>query len=147
MDRRTIAAAIGSCFSWSLRWSLRRTDQVVCAVLLAVALVVLAWHAARPLNRPPAIEFRRVEELPAGFVIEANRSPWVEWTLLPGIGPKLAKRIVAYRERVGPFRTVEDLLAVPGIGPRRLEQIRPYLRIEEASSFSQSAPRSRAGAE
>lgn len=50
---------------------------------------------------------------------------------LPGIGPALAARIVADREARGPFRTPEDLLRVPGIGPKRWEQIRPLVRLAE----------------
>ena len=50
---------------------------------------------------------------------------------LPGIGPALASRIVAYRFEHGPFQTVEDLLRVPGIGPNRWERIRPLVRVAE----------------
>lgn len=39
---------------------------------------------------------------------------------LPGIGPSLAERIVQHRESNGPFESVQDLLAVPGIGPATL---------------------------
>lgn len=48
---------------------------------------------------------------------------------LPGIGPVLAGRIVAYRERHGPFHRLEDLLQVDGIGPRLLDRIRPLVVI------------------
>lgn len=48
---------------------------------------------------------------------------------LPGLGPVLAERIVADREARGPFRTAEDLLRVPGIGPKRLERIRASVRL------------------
>ena len=48
---------------------------------------------------------------------------------LPGIGPVLARRIVAHRERHGPFHRLEDLLAVEGIGPRLLDRLRPYVVI------------------
>lgn len=51
---------------------------------------------------------------------------------LPGIGPALAERIVADREAHGPFRTPEDLLRVPGIGPKRWERIRPLVQLTEA---------------
>ncbi|MGE5849415.1 MAG: ComEA family DNA-binding protein [Candidatus Methylomirabilota bacterium] len=50
---------------------------------------------------------------------------------LPGVGPALAERIVAYRWEHGPFQAVEDLLQVPGIGPRRWERIRPIVRVAE----------------
>jgi competence protein ComEA len=47
---------------------------------------------------------------------------------LPGIGPVLAARIVEHRRAHGGFRHVDELLLVPGIGPRLLERLRPYLR-------------------
>ena len=53
---------------------------------------------------------------------------------LPGIGPALAERILAYRQEHGPFQTVEDLLQVPGIGAKRWERMRQAIRVtaEEA---------------
>jgi len=50
---------------------------------------------------------------------------------LPGIGSTLAERIVAHREAHGPFQTAEDLLRVPGIGPKRWERIRPLVQVTE----------------
>jgi competence ComEA-like helix-hairpin-helix protein len=49
---------------------------------------------------------------------------------LPRIGPALAGRIIAYRQERGPFRRVEDIVNVRGIGPKTLEQIQPYLYVE-----------------
>jgi competence protein ComEA len=43
---------------------------------------------------------------------------------LPGVGPVTAQKIVAYREQHGAFRSVAELDAIPGIGPARLEQLR-----------------------
>ncbi|NPV29263.1 MAG: ComEA family DNA-binding protein [Firmicutes bacterium] len=48
---------------------------------------------------------------------------------LPGIGPTLAQRIVDYRASHGPFRSIEDLQNVSGIGPRRFEQIKDLVTI------------------
>jgi competence protein ComEA len=47
-----------------------------------------------------------------------------ELEALPGVGPVLAERIVAYREEHGPFAVVEDLLEVPGIGEKKLAALR-----------------------
>ncbi len=62
-------------------------------------------------------------------VIDINRASAEDFEKLPGIGPGLASRIVAYRQKHGPFRRVEDLLAVRGIGPKKWRGIRPYLRV------------------
>ncbi len=48
---------------------------------------------------------------------------------LPGIGPRLAERILEYRRQHGAFQTVEDLVRVRGIGPRTLERLRPLVRV------------------
>ena len=47
-----------------------------------------------------------------------------ELATLPGVGPVLAARIVAYRRQHGPFSTMEDLLDVPGIGEAKLATLR-----------------------
>jgi len=58
--------------------------------------------------------------------LDLNRAGAAELEQLPGIGPKLAERIIANR----PFKSVEDLKAVPGIGPKTLEKLRPLVRVE-----------------
>jgi competence protein ComEA len=63
--------------------------------------------------------------------IDVNRASAEELTVLPGIGPALASRIVESRASHGPFRTPEDLLRVRGIGPGILEKIRTRIRQEK----------------
>lgn len=60
--------------------------------------------------------------------ISLNEAPPGQLALVPGIGDALAAKIVEYRERVGPFRDVEQLLEVEGIGDTRLAQARPFLK-------------------
>jgi competence protein ComEA len=56
--------------------------------------------------------------------VNLNAAQREELEALPGIGPNLADRIIAYRQEHGPFLRVEDLMNVKGIGPRRWEQLR-----------------------
>jgi competence protein ComEA len=56
----------------------------------------------------------------------------VELDQLPGIGPVLARRIVEYRRLHGPFRRLEELRGVRGVGPRLLERLRPRVRLDAA---------------
>lgn len=59
--------------------------------------------------------------------IDINAASATELEALPGVGPVLAERIVAHRTERGPFRAVEDLLDVPGIGEAKLSHMREAL--------------------
>ncbi len=61
--------------------------------------------------------------------LDVNRATPAQLESLPGIGPVLARRIVEHRNRFGRFRSVEELRAVRGIGPRLLERLRPRIRL------------------
>ncbi len=57
---------------------------------------------------------------PAPTVVDLNRATAAELEQLPGIGPSLAAAIVTWRTDHGPFKRIDDLLDVPGIGPAKL---------------------------
>ncbi|RYG33082.1 hypothetical protein EON81_19105 [bacterium] len=67
-------------------------------------------------------------ELPVAS-IPVNLANAEQLCQLPGIGPSLAEAILEYRRQNGPFLTFESLTEVSGIGPKKLEQIRPYVRL------------------
>jgi|SRR5579859_6655571 len=48
---------------------------------------------------------------------------------VPGIGPATADKILKMRKSYGPFKSVDDLRAIKGIGPKRLERMRKYLSV------------------
>jgi competence protein ComEA len=61
--------------------------------------------------------------------VSLNAATAAQLDALPGIGPSLAAQIVAYREAQGPFTSVDQLTEVPGIGPAKMEQLRPLVRL------------------
>lgn len=92
-----------------------------------------AWSYPATVVRDAAAtaEFRRradsimVERLTAERApVRINSAAAADFERLSGIGPVMAARIVEYRDSHGAFRSVDDLLNVPGIGPRKLAAIR-----------------------
>lgn len=67
----------------------------------------------------------------AAFMVDLNEGTLAEFEHLPGIGAVLAGRIVAHRAAHGGFRRIEDLALVPGIGPKRFQQLRPFVGVRE----------------
>ena len=63
--------------------------------------------------------------------IDINRAETWLLEALPGIGEVLAQRIVDYRSENGPFRRIEDLLKISGIGDATLEHIKDYIIVSD----------------
>ncbi len=66
--------------------------------------------------------------------VDLNTASVALLTHVAGIGPKLAERIVAYRDEHGPFKSRADLKKVPGLGPKAFEQAAGFLRIREGDN-------------
>jgi competence protein ComEA len=121
---------------------LTKLDQTFVGVFVAVFLVLSGYHWATLGGwgmRP--IEIDRLPERQYDFRIDINSASWVEWTQIDGIGEVTANKIVTDRDSNGPFRTINDLLRVKGIGPKTLEKMRPFLREpSEPSNSRKVAP-------
>lgn len=88
----------------------------------------------------------RSRPLAEGERIDPNRADELQLDRLPRVGPALAARIVSWREEHGPFRSLTDLDAVPGVGPALLSSLQPHLALPAAATGSASGARTRGGA-
>lgn len=61
--------------------------------------------------------------------ISINSASAAQLEELPGVGPAIAGRIVEYRQANGGFKSIDEIERVKGIGPKKLESMRPYLRL------------------
>jgi competence protein ComEA len=114
-----------------MRMSLRRRAPTAAAILLIHTALVLL-QPARAGGEDATPKASSPGEIPGKKAVECidiNRASADEFARLPGIGPELARRIVAYREKHGPFRRVEEMLVIKGVGHKKWRAIRPFLRV------------------
>ena len=81
--------------------------------VIAILLLAATLAAKEPPAAPVNVNTATVEQLQT----------------LPGVGPVMAREIVRYREKNGPFRRVEELLIIRGISKKKLARMRPYVRV------------------
>lgn len=84
----------------------------------------------RPLLGEPVEKLERKPATRPGTRVNLNTAGLEELQTLPGIGPKLAERIVAERSKAR-FATVDDLARVYGIGPKTIEKLRPLATVDD----------------
>ena len=89
--------------------------------IIAIVFFLCALAATAQKKQPPA------------HLLDLNAANVKELQQVPGIGPKTAQAIVDFRHKSGPFRRVEDLLAIKGISQRKLDKMRPYLKVTPQS--------------
>jgi len=101
-------------------------QQRAIITLTATGLIILVlWLTISQKNmvdffHPPGQRIR--------FSLDINSAPPSELSLLPGIGPAMALRIIETRQQRGPFKSIDDIIHVPGIGKITLEDMRPFIR-------------------
>ena len=76
---------------------------------------------------PAALAAPPASGAPAAAPVDVNAASVDDLVAVPGIGKSLAQRIVDFRQKNGPFKSVDDLLKVQGIGEKSLEKLRPHL--------------------
>ena len=98
--------------------------RFVAATLAAVFALGISAGVASAAAAPKA---------PAGKV-NINTATAAQLTELPGVGEKLAARIVEFRQKQGPFKSTQELMNVKGIGEKNLAKLQQYLTVTPASA-------------
>ena len=99
----------------------------MCLALVAlVCLATVSPAAQAPRAKAPA---GAAAKLPSTEVININTASAVDLERLPGIGAKTAGRILEYRQKNGPFKKVEELMNVRGVGEKNFLKLRTQLSV------------------
>lgn len=105
-----------------------RKEQPLLAGMVLVSLIGIGfWCWRHSVRTNQIIDIDQRTHQTVSFQIDLNSATWSELSNLPGIGEQRAKDIVAYREQIGSFSSLESIQNVAGIGPRTFEQITPFL--------------------
>ena len=101
-------------------------------MLMSVLLLTLGVTALVSTAGASALEEAQPSE--TKLVVDINHADVQRLTELPGVGVKVAERIVAYREENGPFEKVEELMNVRGIGEKTFLKLKPLLTLGKDSA-------------
>lgn len=102
-------------------------NRVAMLFALVCALHVGAAYAQQPAAAKAAAPKRPAAASTA--VVNINTATAAEFESLPGVGPKMAARIVEYRQKNGPFKKVEELMNVRGLGEKNFLKLKGQLTL------------------
>jgi competence protein ComEA len=110
----------------AMMWRSLTARSIFSFLFLALFLSAAASPATtkKPPLRPVNINTANAEEL----------------QLVPGIGPATAEKILQMRKSYGAFKSVDDLVAIRGIGKKRLDKMRKYLTVGKAAATKSAQP-------
>jgi len=100
-----------------------KQNRLVAATLAVLFALGLSAGSALAAGKPA----------PAGK-INLNAASAEQLTAVPGIGDKLAARIVEYRQKNGSFKTLQELMNVKGVGEKSFGKLEPFLSTGDAKA-------------
>jgi competence protein ComEA len=109
-----------------------RSAQAALVAFLVCVVGLVAYRTYSPrLNARPTDDPTSPVVTAAPKPIDLNAADRAELEQLPGVGPSLAEAILSHRREAGPFRSVDELGGVHGVGDKTLAKLRPLLTVSE----------------
>ena len=102
-------------------------------VAVASLLAVVSSSSSFAQAKSPSPGGAAIKPAP-GTVVNINTASAAELDALPGIGARTAALIVEYRQKNGPFKKIEDLMNVRGIGEKNFLKLKPLLTVGAAKA-------------
>ena len=106
-----------------------RVLLMLLAVVAMAAIPAAAQQATAEKPAKPAAAGPAKPAAPAAALVNINTATQAQLESLPGLGPKVAERIIEYRQKNGVFKKVEDLMNVKGIGEKNFLKLKARLSV------------------
>ena len=108
--------------------------------LVAAAILVTAQAHLSAISQQRAAARPAAKAAVAG-VINLNTASAAELEALPGVGAKTAARIIEYRQKNGPFKKIEELMNVRGVGEKNFLKLKGQISVAAAKADNQPQAR------
>ena len=108
--------------------------MVRIALVLLTAVMLSAFQPAAAAQEKPAVRSGPAAPATVKSPVNINTATVSEFETLPGIGARTAARIIEYRQKNGPFKKIEELMNVRGVGEKSFLKLKPQLTVGPAKT-------------
>ena len=102
--------------------------MMIRMMMAAIAAIALSAPALSAQSKAPAPKPAATTAAP----VNLNTATAEQLATIPGVGPKMAERIIDYRQKNGGFKKIEDLMNVSGVGEKSFLKMKPLITVTAA---------------
>jgi len=102
--------------------------MMIRMMMAAIAAIALSAPALSAQSKVPAPKPAATAAAP----VNLNTATAEQLETIPGVGPRMAERIIDYRQKNGGFKKIEDLMNVSGVGEKSFLKMKPLITVTAA---------------